>query len=130
MPVYQALLTSKSDSNEVTTVEVESISKSVAYELVRQQNFNWDRWEFTQLIRKPLKRGGVREGAGRPSKHGQKTVIKRVPESLAPEIDMLVTALPELRDLLADLEADCENNNSPRYHFLRQALQEIRSIGF
>ena len=44
----------------------------------------------------PKKRGGRREGAGRKSKSGEATAVKRIPVSLIPMVDAMIasTALP------------------------------------
>lgn len=38
------------------------------------------------------KRGGRREGAGRKSKSGEATTVKRIPISLIPAVDALITS--------------------------------------
>lgn len=45
----------------------------------------------------PKKRGGRREGAGRKSKTGEATVVKRIPVSLIPTVDTMIvsTILPQ-----------------------------------
>ena len=40
----------------------------------------------------PKKRGGRREGAGRKSKSGESTAVKRIPISLIPAVDALITS--------------------------------------
>ena len=44
----------------------------------------------------PKKRGGRREGAGRKSKTGEATTVKRIPVSLIPAVDAMIasSALP------------------------------------
>ena len=44
----------------------------------------------------PKKRGGRREGAGRKSKNGEATTVKRIPVSLIPAVDAMIasSALP------------------------------------
>ncbi len=74
---------------------------------------------------KPRKR---RVGGGRPAKHGEATRSVRVPLSVATE---LVSAIPELRAILDHWETEClANLDSPCYHYLRKALDEIRALGF
>lgn len=43
------------------------------------------------------KRGGRREGAGRKSKSGEATAVKRIPISLIPTVDAMIasTAIPQ-----------------------------------
>ena len=45
----------------------------------------------------PKKHGGRREGAGRKSKSGETTVVKRIPVSLIPTVDAMIasTTLPQ-----------------------------------
>lgn len=45
----------------------------------------------------PKKHGGRREGAGRKSKTGEATVVKRIPVSLIPTVDVMIasTTLPQ-----------------------------------
>lgn len=40
----------------------------------------------------PKKRGGRREGAGRKSKSGESTAVKRIPISLIPAVDALIAS--------------------------------------
>lgn len=72
--------------------------------------------------------GGKRPGAGRPSRFGEKTKMARVPISVSRE---LVSAIPELQATLDYWEAECAKNpKSARHYFLRQALSELRALGF
>lgn len=74
---------------------------------------------------KPRKR---RPGGGRPAKHGETTRSIRVPLSIPTE---LITSIPELQIVLDHWESKCaENPDSARHYFLRQALDEIRALGF
>ena len=45
----------------------------------------------------PKKRGGRRDGAGRKSKSGEATAVKRIPVSLIPTVDAMIafTAMPQ-----------------------------------
>jgi hypothetical protein len=74
---------------------------------------------------KPRKRA---PGAGRPPKHGEKTKPLRVPMSVSAS---QVSSIPELQAILDHWETECaKNQNSARHYFLRQALDEIRALGF
>jgi hypothetical protein len=74
---------------------------------------------------KPRKRA---PGGGRPPKHGEKTKSVRIPESVPTE---LVSAIPELQAILDHWESEwAKNPDSARHYFLRQALDEIRALGF
>lgn len=69
-----------------------------------------------------------RVGGGRPPKHGEETRSIRVPLSIPTE---QITAIPELQTVLDYWEVRClENPESARHYFLRQALDEIRALGF
>ena len=79
-----------------------------------------------------MARGGKRDGAGRPKgttkSEGMPSRVKRVPADITDE--MIDNLLP-LRDLLSHWEDECiANPDNPRHYFLRQALEEIRSLGF
>ena len=69
-----------------------------------------------------------RVGGGRPAKHGEETRSIRVPVSIPTE---QITSIPELQVVLDYWESRClENPDSVRHYFLRQALDEIRALGF
>lgn len=69
-----------------------------------------------------------RPGGGRPAKHGEDTRSIRVPLSIATE---QITAIPDLQVVLDYWEGQCkENPDGSRYYFLKQALDEIRALGF
>lgn len=75
-------------------------------------------------------RGGVRKNqTGRPKGSvTNPTKVIRVPISIETE---KVLAIPSLELLLEHWESECEQagKDSPRYHFLRQALSDIRALG-
>jgi hypothetical protein len=75
---------------------------------------------------KPRKR---RPGGGRPPKHGETTKSVRVPVSVSTQ---LISSIPELQRILDHWEEQCiaAGDNSARHHFLRQAIDEIRALGF
>lgn len=74
---------------------------------------------------KPRKR---KPGAGRPAKHGETTRSIRVPLSIPTE---QITSIPELQTVLDHWENKCaENPDSARHYFLKQALDEIRALGY
>jgi hypothetical protein len=74
---------------------------------------------------KPRKR---RPGAGRPTKHGEPTRSIRVPMSIS---TAQITSLPELQQIIDHWEDECiANPGSVRYQFLRQMLEEIRTLGY
>lgn len=82
---------------------------------------------MTELTKdgKPRKR---RSGGGRPPKHGEETRSIRVPVSVPTE---LCTAIPELQAVLDHWDKECVSNpDAVRYYFLRQAIDEIRALGF
>lgn len=41
----------------------------------------------------PKKRGGRRDGAGRKSKSGEATAVKRIPVSLIPTVDAMIASI-------------------------------------
>ncbi len=74
---------------------------------------------------KPRKR---KAGAGRPTKHGEVTRSVRVPVSVPTE---LISSIPELQAVLDHWESECVSNpDSARHYFLKQALDEIRALGY
>jgi hypothetical protein len=74
---------------------------------------------------KPRKRA---PGAGRPAKYGEQTRSIRVPMSIT---TAQITSLPELQRIIDHWEDECvANPGSVRYQFLRQMLEEIRSLGY
>jgi hypothetical protein len=82
---------------------------------------------MTELTKdgKPRQR---KPGGGRPAKHGEQTRSIKVPLSIPTE---LVTSIPDLQVILDHWEEKClENPDSTRHYFLRQALEEIRALGF
>lgn len=82
---------------------------------------------MTELTKdgKPRKR---KSGGGRPAKHGEETRSIKVPLSIPTE---LVTSIPDLQTVLDYWEGQClENPEGTRYYFLKQALDEIRALGF
>ena len=79
-----------------------------------------------------MARGGKRDGAGRPKgttkSEGMTSRVKRVQADVTDE--MIDNLLP-LRDLLSHWEDEClANPDNPRHYFLRQAIEEIRSLGY
>lgn len=74
-----------------------------------------------------MPRGGKREGAGRPQE-AKKTHVVRVPLDVSKDE---CEAIPSLKDVLANWRAECARAepDSPRYHFLRQCLEEISELG-
>ncbi len=82
---------------------------------------------MTELTKdgKPRKR---RSGGGRPPNLGEETRSIRVPVSVPTE---LCTAIPELQAVLDHWDSECSKNpDAVRYYFLKQALDEIRALGF
>ncbi len=74
---------------------------------------------------KPRKRA---PGAGRPFKYGEETRSIRVPISITTG---QITSLPELQRIIDHWEDEyVANPDSVRYHFLRQMLEEIRTLGY
>jgi len=79
-----------------------------------------------------MARGGKRTGAGRPTgstkSDGMKSRVRRIPLDVTDEqIDNLIA----LKDLLDHFEDEClANPGNPRHYFLRQALSEIRTLGY
>lgn len=76
--------------------------------------------------------GGKRSGAGRPkgtSKEKQPTYVVRVPAEISKEH---IEAIPSLRTVLDYWEDECltAGEGSARHYFLRQAIEEIRALGF
>jgi hypothetical protein len=69
-----------------------------------------------------------RPGAGRPTKYGEPTRSIRVPISIT---TAQITSLPELQRIIEHWEDECiANPGSVRYQFLRQMLEEIRTLGY
>lgn len=126
--IFQVLLaTSQNLEAELDIVEIEADCKSEAIKIAQSK---YPELFITDCVKKRSPHGGKREGSGQPSKYGERTRVVRLPESLADQRDLIV-AIPELRELLDDLEKDCADNpNSARRYFLKQALGEIRSLGF
>ncbi len=74
---------------------------------------------------KPRKR---RPGGGRPPKHGEATRSVRIPNSVPTE---LISSIPELQAILDHWDAHCAANpDSSRHYYLKQALDEIRALGY
>jgi hypothetical protein len=74
---------------------------------------------------KPRKRA---PGAGRPPKYGEQTRSIRIPMSISTK---QITSIPELQRIIDHWEDECvANPGSVRYQFLRQMLEEIRSLGY
>ena len=74
---------------------------------------------------KPRKRA---PGAGRPPKYGEQTRSIRVPVSITTR---QITSIHELQRIIDHWEDECvANPDSVRYHFLRQMLEEIRTLGY
>lgn len=75
-----------------------------------------------------MARGGKRDGAGRPKGVTIPTRVKRIPTDIS---DEMIDNIPVLRDLLSDWEEKClANPDNPRHYFLRQALENIRDLGY
>jgi hypothetical protein len=76
-----------------------------------------------------MTRGGKREGAGRPKGVTIPTRVKRIPTDIP---DELIDNLPTLRDILNHWEDECltVGKNSARHYFLKQAIEEIRALGY
>lgn len=75
-----------------------------------------------------MPRGGKREGAGRKAGVTIPTRVKRIPTDVEDEV---IDNIPALRDLLSHWEDEClANPDNPRHYFLRQALEEIRQLGY
>lgn len=75
-----------------------------------------------------MARGGRRDGAGRPKGVTIPTRVKRIPTDVSDEV---IDNIPTLRDLLSHWEDEClANPENPRHYFLRQALEEIRNLGY
>jgi hypothetical protein len=73
-------------------------------------------------------RGGKRDGAGRPKGVTIPTRVKRIPTDVSDEV---IDNIPTLRDLLSHWEDEClANPENPRHYFLRQAIEEIRNLGY
>lgn len=126
--IFQVLLATTEDLDaELDIVEIEADCKIEAIKIAQGK---YPELFITDCVKKRRPHGGKREGSGQPSKYGERTRVVRLPESLADQRDLIV-AIPELRELLDDLEKDCADNpNSARRYFLKQALGEIRSLGF
>ena len=79
-----------------------------------------------------MPRGGKRPNAGRPQGttkgDGLATKVHRVSSEITKE---QLDALPSLIAVLDYWEDECKANpDNPRHHFLRQALDEIRALGY
>ena len=123
--------TSDDDSADLKQIEHEANDKRVAKKLATQECPNG--YFLSDLAKKRGNHGGRREGAGQPAKHGEKTKALRLPVSLVDSQDGIdrILNIPQLQELLEEWEQDCEDNpGSARRHFLRQALADIRSLGY
>lgn len=123
--------TGDDDSAELQQIEVEASDKRAARKIAAEQCPNG--FSLSDIAKKRGNHGGKRAGAGQPAKHGERTKALRLPESLVNSQDRIdrILAIPELQQLLNDWEEDCRQNpESARRHFLREALQEIRSLGY
>lgn len=126
--IFQVLLaTTETLEAELKTLEIEADSKAQAKEFAHDR---FPHFFITDCVKKRNKHGGKRLGSGQPSKYGERTRPVRLPESLANKRDLMV-AIPELQELLNELEKDCQDNpGSARRYFLEKALQDIRNLGF
>jgi hypothetical protein len=67
-------------------------------------------------------------GGGRPPKHGEETRSIRVPKSIPTE---LCSSIPELQAILDSWEEKAASEpNSPRYHYLKEMIVELRALGY
>ena len=71
-------------------------------------------------------------GGGRPPKHGEPTRSLKVPLSVSAE---QISSIPELIAILDHWEEELflnppDRSNNARYYYLKQALDEIRALGF
>lgn len=123
--------TSDDDDAQLQQIEIEASDKREARKIAADKCPTG--FSLSDIAKKRGNHGGKREGAGQPSKHGERTKALRLPESLvsSPEkVDQILT-IPQLQELLDEWEKDCEDNpKSVRRHFLRQALQDIRALGY
>lgn len=79
-----------------------------------------------------MPRGGKRVGAGRPTGttkgQGMPTKVVRVSAEITKEqLDNLPTLIDALNHWEDRLVLD---SNNPRYYYLKQALEEIRAMGY
>jgi hypothetical protein len=75
-----------------------------------------------------MARGGKRDGSGRPKGITIPTRVKRIPTDIS---DENIDNIPALRDLIGHWEDECiANPENPRHYFLRQAIEEIRNLGY
>jgi hypothetical protein len=76
-----------------------------------------------------MTRGGKRPGAGRKPGITISSYVTRVPSDIPKE---LITSLPQLRDLITHWEDEyiAAGSGSARHYFLRQMIEEIRSLGY
>jgi hypothetical protein len=75
-----------------------------------------------------MARGGKRDGSGRPKGVTIPTRVKRIPTDISDEV---IDNIPALRDLIGHWEDECiANPENPRHYFLRQAIEEIRVLGY
>lgn len=75
-----------------------------------------------------MSHGGKRVGAGRPK---GKTIVGRAVWVQVDTTDEQVKNVPAMIDLLDHWECEAANSpDSPRYHFLRQLIGELRDLGY
>lgn len=129
MTTWKVLLAeSEEDSAAIREIEVEARSKAIARELAYELALPGE--EIADMVSLKSQHGGSRPGSGQPSRYGKPTKAIRVSEDLVHE-RAVIEAIPELRILLNELEQDCRDNpDSARRYFLRQALANIRALGF
>lgn len=129
MTMWKVLLAEgEDDSAAIREVQVEAHTKAIALKLVARLAFPSE--QIADVIKVKGQHGGSRPGSGQPSRYGKPTKTIRVSEDIADKRD-LIEAIPELQALLDELEQDCRDNpESARRYFLRQALANIRALGF
>jgi len=76
-----------------------------------------------------MPRGGKRPGSGRKPGITMPSYVTRVPSDIPKK---LIHALPQLRNLIGHWEDEClaAGEDSTRHYFLRQMIEEIRSLGY
>lgn len=76
-----------------------------------------------------MPRGGQRPGAGRKGGVTMPSYVTRVPADIPKE---LIENLPQLKDIIAHWENEClsARKSSARHYFLRQMIEEVRTLGY
>lgn len=103
---------------------------------------DFDDWEVSRTSVSPAHlHGGSRPGAGSVPKHGEKTLVVRVPESIARNHFEKVVAIPEVLQVLNDYRAEISADDirvqqglkkqpNPRLDGARRLIDDLSALGY